>query len=58
LPRNSGKGAAVREGLRASSGQVVIIQDADLEYDPADYPVLLRPVQTGKAALLRYRALP
>ena len=47
--RNGGKGASVQEGLRCASGDVVIIQDADLEYDPADYPVLLRPIQTGKA---------
>ena len=52
MPRNGGKGAAVREGLRSVSGEVVIIQDADLEYDPADYPVLLRPIQTGKATVV------
>jgi glycosyltransferase involved in cell wall biosynthesis len=49
LPRNRGKGAAVQQGLRQVMGDVVIIQDADLEYDPADYPTLLRPIQTGKA---------
>jgi glycosyltransferase involved in cell wall biosynthesis len=51
-PRNGGKGAAVQEGLKCASGDVVIIQDADLEYDPADYPVLLRPIQTGKAKVV------
>jgi glycosyltransferase involved in cell wall biosynthesis len=50
--RNGGKGAAVQDGLRCASGDVVIIQDADLEYDPADYPVLLRPIQTGKAQVV------
>ena len=51
-PRNGGKGASVQEGLKCASGDVVIIQDADLEYDPADYPVLLRPIQTGKARVV------
>jgi glycosyltransferase involved in cell wall biosynthesis len=52
LSRNSGKGAAVRAGLKRVKGDVVIIQDADLEYDPADYPLLLRPIQTGKAKVV------
>jgi glycosyltransferase involved in cell wall biosynthesis len=50
--RNGGKGAAVQDGLKCASGDVVIIQDADLEYDPSDYPVLLRPIQTGKAKVV------
>ena len=52
MPRNGGKGAAVKEGLKAVTGEVVIIQDADLEYDPGDYPVLLRPIQTGRARVV------
>jgi glycosyltransferase involved in cell wall biosynthesis len=50
--RNGGKGAAVQDGLKLANGDVVVIQDADLEYDPADYPLLLRPIQTGKAKVV------
>ena len=48
-PRNLGKGAALKTGFAAVTGELVIVQDADLEYDPRDYDVLLEPLLTGNA---------
>lgn len=48
-PKNGGKGAALREGFRHATGDVILVQDADLEYDPAEYPRLIQPIIDNQA---------
>src|SRR3989338_6225463 len=49
LKRNYGKGYAIREGVRSATGDIILIQDADLEYDPNDYSKLIEPIMRNRA---------
>jgi len=51
-PTNQGKGAAIRRAVSEVAGDIVLIQDADLEYDPADYPALIAPILAGEASVV------
>jgi glycosyltransferase involved in cell wall biosynthesis len=51
-PINRGKGAAIKTGLALATGEIVLVQDADLELDPKDYPALMKPIEEGRTAVV------